>query len=159
MENSSCVENAMKESAMSDMTLKQKLNTANKKSDAEYIDALEAKIAEQDKIIEDLNKEAQKYREYIKRTWKKMDRNSADLHNERYTIGELECYEVIQKLLEAKPFLTGYQAWLYATAFKYSWRMGNKDDMKREIRKRINYLELLEKDITEKEMEETTCRT
>lgn len=65
MENSSCVENAMKESAMSDMTLKQKLNTAHKKSGAECIDELEAKIAEQDKIIEELNIEAQKYREYI----------------------------------------------------------------------------------------------
>lgn len=31
----------------------------------EYIEELEAKIKEQDQIIEELNKEAQKYREYI----------------------------------------------------------------------------------------------
>jgi hypothetical protein len=45
----------------------------------EYIEELEAKIKEQDQIIEELNKEAQKYREYILKLENEMeDKNEQD---------------------------------------------------------------------------------
>lgn len=73
---------------------------------------------------------------------KMADKNSADLHPDRYCIGKYECWDVLAELLKNKE-LNAFQGYLFGCAFKYLWRLGEKDDMKREITKAINYLNKL----------------
>lgn len=89
-----------------------------------------------------------------------LDRNSADRHNKRYLIGgRLEAVDLIEMLLKDMPFLTGVMAFDYGNAIKYLVRLGKKDGARNEIRKAINYLEMLDEKLAADELEEATCRT
>lgn len=66
-------------------------------------------------------------------------------HPARYC-GKYECWEVLKDRLEHKTF-TPFQAFLYGCIFKYVWRMGEKDELKKEIDKTHNYLDRLEKEV------------
>lgn len=60
----------------------------------------------------------------------------------RYCIGKYQCKDVLKELLEHKK-LTGIQAFYYGCAFKYLWRLGEKDEETKEIDKAENYLDFL----------------
>lgn len=68
-----------------------------------------------------------------------------ETHPARYC-GKYECWDVLKDRLEHKKF-TPFQAFLYGCIFKYVWRMGEKDELKKEIDKTHNYLDRLEKEL------------
>lgn len=68
-----------------------------------------------------------------------------ETHPSRYCDGKYECKDVLKDRLEHKHF-TGIQAFFYGCAFKYLWRLGEKDEETKEIDKAINYLEFLKKE-------------
>lgn len=81
-----------------------------------------------------------------------MENNTADRHNSRYMIGgRLEAIDLIEMLLKDMPFLTDVMAFDYGNAIKYLVRLGKKDGARNEIRKAINYLEMLDEKLAEEE--------
>lgn len=68
-----------------------------------------------------------------------------ETHPARYC-GKYECWEVLKDRLEHKKF-TPFQAFLYGCIFKYVWRMGEKDELKKEIDKTLNYLDKLKTEV------------
>lgn len=81
-----------------------------------------------------------------------MENNTADRHNSRYMIGgRLETVELIDMLLQEKPFLRGVMAFYYGNAIKYLARLGKKDDIRKEVRKTIHYLEMLDEKLAAEE--------
>lgn len=77
-----------------------------------------------------------------------MTEKNKELHP-KYYAGLYECWIILKYLLGRKPFLTPFQGYLYGCAFKYSWRMGEKEnvDVVQDIDKQINYLVKLKEDI------------
>ena len=68
-----------------------------------------------------------------------------ETHPARYC-GKYECWDVLEDRLEHKKF-TPFQAFLYGCAFKYLWRLGEKDEPRKEIDKLMNYLEKLKSEV------------
>lgn len=75
-----------------------------------------------------------------------MDKTNKELHPDRYCSGKYECKDVLKDRLQHKKF-TPIQAFFYGCAFKYLWRMGEKDEISKEILKTKNYLTFLDTDI------------
>lgn len=75
-------------------------------------------------------------------------KENKEAHPNHYA-GLYECWVIMEYLLSRKPFLTPFQGYLFGCAFKYSWRMGEKEnvDIVQDLDKQINYLTKMKEDI------------
>lgn len=56
-----------------------------------------------------------------------------------YKVGNIECIDAMRDISTPEAF----QAFCRLTAFKYLWRLGEKDDPAREVKKAQDYLDWL----------------
>ena len=75
-----------------------------------------------------------------------MKEERTEMNPERYCAGLYECKEVLKDRLKHKKF-NSIQGFFYGCAWKYLWRLGEKDEEKKEIDKAINYLYFLKAEL------------